>query len=410
MVPEGWDVLPFGEVAEFRNGLNFTKDDDGETIKVVGIPDFWQKTQLTDFSNLKTIQCRGDIGAANLLHSGDLLFVRSNGNPELVGRCLYFPSVDEPISFSGFTIRARVNPKKMMPTFAALVMNSEIPRVQFRRSGGGTNISNLSQDALGLLSVPLPPLAEQKRIAEVLGVWDRAIAVAGQQLDLARTQKRALMQTLLTPTRRFPGFDGQPWKEVRLGDVADIIVSNVDKKNDPDEPRVRLCNYMDVYRYDTITPDMSFMDASASPAQISRFRLKAGDVLITKDSETPQDIAIPSYVESSADDLICGYHLAIIRPRQTITGRFLKSVFETPETRYFFSTRANGATRFGLTISALENAPIKVTSVAEQKKITDFLSSSETEITTLETQITRLQSEKKALMQQLLTGKKRLAV
>ena len=119
MVPEGWDILPFGEVAEFRNGLNFTKDDDGDSIKVVGIPDFWQTTRLTDFSNLKTIQCRGDIGAANLLHSGDLLFVRSNGNPELVGRCLYFPSVNEPISFSGFTIRARVNPERMLPTFAA---------------------------------------------------------------------------------------------------------------------------------------------------------------------------------------------------------------------------------------------------------------------------------------------------
>lgn len=405
MVPEGWDVLPFGEVAEFRNGLNFTKDDDGETIKVVGIPDFWQKTQLTDFSNLKTIKCRGDIGAANLLHSGDLLFVRSNGNPELVGRCLYFPSVDEPISFSGFTIRARVNPERMMPTFAALVMNSEIPRVQFRRSGGGTNISNLSQDALGLLSVPLPPLAEQKRIAEVLGVWDRATLVAGQQLDLARTQKRALMQTLLTPTRRFPGFDGQPWKEVRLGDVADIKIGGTPSRAEPaywaqGEEGHTWLSIADLgpkmlnRSKETITDEgvrRSNVKPVAAGTVVMSFKLTIGKLGIA---------AVPLYT----NEAIC----AITPSNQnSFEPTFLYHLLQVTDLLGDVDQAVKGKT---LNKAKLLELQIKLPDLSEQRVIAAVLDEQDELVETYETQITRLQAEKKALMQQLLTGKKRLAV
>lgn len=112
----------------------------------------------------------------------------------------------------------RCNPKYVSNRFLLAYMKSPFFQRQIERIMRQTTRSQVPITAQKLLWVVLPPLAEQKRIAEVLGVWDRAIAVAGQQLDLARTQKRALMQTLLTPTRRFPGFDGQPWKEVRLGD------------------------------------------------------------------------------------------------------------------------------------------------------------------------------------------------
>ncbi len=220
MVPEGWEVVPFGELADFKNGLNFNKDDDGRAIKVVGIPDFWQRTTLTDFSGLKTITCRGEVGESHMLRSGDLLFVRSNGNPELVGRCLFFPVVDEPISFSGFTIRGRVDTRRMLPEFAAGLLTSDIAKDQIRKGGGGTNISNLSQDILGGIPVFVPPLPEQQKIAEILGTWDKAIETTEALLANARTQKRALMQSLLTGTRQFPGFEDHPWREVRLGDVC----------------------------------------------------------------------------------------------------------------------------------------------------------------------------------------------
>lgn len=410
MVPEGWKVVPFSELAEFKNGLNFNKDDEGRTIKVVGIPDFWQRTKLTDFSELKTITCRGEVGPSHMLQSGDLLFVRSNGNPELVGRCLFFPTVNEPISYSGFTIRGRVDPRQMLPEFAAGLLTSDIAKEQIRKGGGGTNISNLSQDILGGIPVVVPPLPEQQKIAEILSTWDKAIETTEALLANARTQKRALMQSLLTGTRRFPGFEGQPWREVRLQQIADIIVSNVDKKSEADELPVRLCNYTDVYKNDTIRLDMDFMQATATPAQIKKFGLKVGDVIITKDSEDPTDIAIPAYVAETSDDLVCGYHLCIIRANDRADGRFLKYCFELPHTRYFFGARANGATRFGLNVGSIETAPFRVPSVEEQRAIADAILLIEGKISHAIRQLDHLRTEKKSLMQQLLTGKRRVSV
>ena len=261
----------------------------------------------------------------------------------------------------------------------------------------------------GLIPCDIPPLAEQKRIAEILSTWDRAIETTEKLIANSEAQKRALMQQLLTGKKRLPGFKGQ-WRKMRLDQAAHIIVSNVDKKTDAAEQPVRLCNYMDVYRADQIENDMQFMRATATPAQINKFGLKVGDVLITKDSETPEDIAIPSYVASTAADLVCGYHLAIIRPKKALDGRFLKFYFDHPHTRYFFSSRANGATRFGLTVDAIESAPILLPSIEEQARISEVIGVAENKIATLRPAVDALRAEKSALMQQLLTGKRRVKV
>ena len=164
------------------------------------------------------------------------------------------------------------------------------------------------------------------------------------------------------------------WPTQRLKFVASVMPSNVDKLTDPDHVPVRLCNYVDVYKHDRITGDMEFMPASATPAQIARFALRAGDVLITKDSETPDDIAVPAYVDSSAAGVVCGYHLALLRP---ITGRMLgRYLFWTICSRPVssaFSARAQGITRFGLTVGAMGDVPIPLPPPAEQRAIADFL-------------------------------------
>lgn len=190
--------------------------------------------------------------------------------------------------------------------------------------------------------------------------------------------------------------------------VASVLVSNVDKKSVKGERPVRLCNYMDVYRSDQIVAETEFMAATATEAQIRKFGLAVGDVIITKDSETPDDIAIPTIVQSTAPDLVCGYHLAILRPRNGTDGQFLKCFFEHPRTRHFFASRANGATRFGLTVGAIETAPIGLPSHAEQKEIGNVILAAETEIHRLKPILTALRQEKAALMQQLLTGKRRV--
>ncbi len=106
------------------------------------------------------------------------------------------------------------------------------------------------------------------------------------------------------------------WRRQVLKRVAGISVSNVDKKSAPGEVRVRLVNYTDVYYGDRLTPTADLMDATATAGQVLAFRLQPGDVAITKDSETADDIGVAAFIEASADDVVLGYHLAP-SPRST---------------------------------------------------------------------------------------------
>ncbi|MDF3351102.1 hypothetical protein HKX17_13150 [Sulfitobacter sp. KE34] len=306
------------------------------------------------------------------------------------------------------TMVYRGNPEKVDQAFLFQSMISPALQRQYHSDSAGGTVAHIRVPDCSKFILSLPPLAEQIKISEILSTWDRAIETAEALLATARTQKRALMQTLLTGKRRFPEFEGQGWREVRLGGVAKVIVSNVDKKSVEGECPVRLCNYTDVYKRDFIDPSQPFMEATATEAQVRKFGLKVGDVVITKDSESADDIAMPTYVAETAGDLVCGYHLAIVRPGKSVDGRFLKFVFEMPHTRYYFGTRANGAIRFGLTIDGISGAKFNLPPLEEQRRIASMIVGAEQEISDLIASIAKLRIEKKALMQQLLTGKRRV--
>ena len=183
--------------------------------------------------------------------------------------------------------------------------------------------------------------------------------------------------------RPYPGYkpSGVPWlgdvpehwQMRRLRTVADMRVSNVDKHTREDEVPIRLCNYVNVYKNDRITPTMSFMTATASPDEIKRFRLESGDVLITKDSETWDDIGVPALVAESAHDLISGYHLALLRPTTEILGAYLARTLQNRGVAYQFHVRANGVTRYGLSHTGIQSVRTPLPPLPEQASIVRYL-------------------------------------
>jgi type I restriction enzyme S subunit len=164
------------------------------------------------------------------------------------------------------------------------------------------------------------------------------------------------------------------WVVRRLRNVADMRVSNVDKHTRDDELTVRLCNYIDVYKHNRIRLHIPFMRATASADEIERFRLKTGDVLITKDSEVWTDIGVPALVEETADDLICGYHLALLRPlRDRLRGEYLFRALQSTAVAYQFHVEANGVTRYGLSHAAIKSIWLPLPPFPEQGAIVRFL-------------------------------------
>ena len=141
----------------------------------------------------------------------------------------------------------------------------------------------------------------------------------------------------------------RPWANTTLGDVADLRISGVDKKIDPSEIPVRLCNYTDVYYNNFVHAGLKFMPGSATKKEIDKCALYPGDVVITKDSEKHDDIGVPALVRDNVPDLICGYHLAILRPDPSvIDGSYLFYALNSYRVQKQFHAYANGITRFGL--------------------------------------------------------------
>ena len=173
------------------------------------------------------------------------------------------------------------------------------------------------------------------------------------------------------------------WSDRRLKMVAELRTSNVDKNSSEDEHPVRLCNYTDVYYSSVIDDPSEFMKATATHDEIRRFCLRRGDVLITKDSETADDIAVPAHVARDLDDVLCGYHLAILRPRHELVGRYLYYALLTGRVRDQFTLGANGITRFGLSQGSIKDVRVPVPVVETQCSIASFLDRETTRIDTL---------------------------
>lgn len=193
------------------------------------------------------------------------------------------------------------------------------------------------------------------------------------------------------------------WRLVPLNRVADIIPSNVDKKIYAHELPIRLCNYMDVYSNNYLSRAIQFSSGSVTLAELQKFRLKQEDVIITKDSETPDDIAVPAVVIEDLGNVVCGYHLALLRPNGEITGTYLSKALQTHLCRRHFGNSANGATRYGLTQKVISRCPILLPTQQEQARISQILTTLDQAIEKSEHIINKYERIKTGLMQDLLT-------
>ena len=159
--------------------------------------------------------------------------------------------------------------------------------------------------------------------------------------------------------------------------MADIAISNVDKKLKDSEIPVILCNFTDVYYNWSITKEKcrQFMRATATNNEIEKFIIRQGDVAITKDSETRDDIGVSTYFDSISNDVLLGYHCALIRPNKSyLNGAYLNALLNTSYAKKYFAYNASGSgQRFSLSIDSINNFPIELPSLSVQLRITNIL-------------------------------------
>ncbi len=170
---EGWEETRLGELASFKNGLNFSRNSSGQTLPVVGVGDF-QDNFYVPMDVLETATIDGELETNYSIKKDDILTVRSNGSKHLIGRCMLVPEVSETASYSGFVIRIRFDTKILSPRFLLHFMKSRRTVSELTRGGGGANINNINQGKLSALKATYPTdTKEQERFADALDEVNR---------------------------------------------------------------------------------------------------------------------------------------------------------------------------------------------------------------------------------------------
>lgn len=291
--------------------------------------------------------------------------------------------------------------------------------------GGGVRQS-IGYKALRNLCFPVPSPDEQAQIVRYLDAMtvkiNKLIRAKKKQIALLQEQKQAIINQAVTqgldPNAKYQSTEvtcasliPSTWVVRQLGKVATIILSGLDKKSYDGQQKVKLCNYVDVYRNDYITHEINFMQATASVSEIRSLSLQKGDVVITKDSESWDDIAVPAYIAEDITDLCCGYHLAILRSKNAeLFSEFLFYAFQSQYVQIQHKVKAKGVTRFALGNQPIHDTVLCLPPLDEQQAIVMYIKdqckTQDRYIAVLNEDIAKLREYQNSLISAVVTGKR----
>ncbi len=412
MVPEGWKQSEVGEHVDLLSGFAFKSSDysqDADDIRLLRGDNIGQG-QLRWRDAKRWPQGQYDAFQKYHLKIGD--FVIAMDRTWVSGGLKVAEVRDQDVPS---LLLQRVSRLRATDTLDQRLLRFLINSYRFEQYVKSvqteTAVPHISAQQIKEFPIPIPPLPEQRKIADILSSWDRAIEITEALLKNARIQKRALMKSLLTGKHRFPEFEGQEWTDVRLGDVGTVSSAGVDKKKNPSEPEVRLLNFLDVFRREFIFDDELDHVVTAPSAKLEKCDVRKGDVFFTPSSETRDEIAIPAVAAEDMPGVCYSYHVVRYRLKEDWDLNFRAYVFQTDDFRRQAYRLGDGSgQRYVISQDNFRSMTVRVPGCEEQERIGATLKSASDEIDKLSASIEKLHTEKRALMQQLLTGKRRVLV
>lgn len=380
IIPQEWEVRRLGEICTlFKSGEGITSKD----ISANGKYPVYGGNGLRGYS-------------AKYTHDGTYVLIGRQG--ALCGNINY---VEGKCYISEHAIAVQTNEDLLWLKYKLVFWN--LNRYSESSAQPGLSVAKLIRYKL-----TVPPLAEQKKIAEVLGVWDKAIEKQSQLIEQLTLRKRGLMQQLLTAKRRLLGFSG-PWKKVRLGDIGDTYNGLSGKnKDDFEHGNAQFIPYINVFSNERI--DITKLGCVQIEPNEQQNTVKYGDIFFTGSSETPDEVGMASVLLEHLDNTylnsFCfGYRL---NDFSTLNLFFAAYLFRTEHFRNYMFVLAQGSTRFNISKKEVMKLKIDLPTIEEQTAIAQVLTAVDREIELAQQKLELLRQQKCGLMQQLLTGKKRV--
>ena len=384
IIPQEWEVNRLGEICQtFKSGMTITS----QNIEKSGLYPVYGGNGLRGYTDSFT-------------HNGDYILIGRQG--ALCGN----------INF--------IKGKAYISEHAIAVQPNEGNSIEFlrykldfwnlNRFSESSAQPGLSVEKLVRYKLAIPPMAEQRKIAEILGVWDEAIEKQSRLIEKLELRKRALMQCLLTGRTRLPGFT-TPWQKVKLGEIGKITSAGVDKKINEGEVPVRLLNFVDVFYRDFIYNNELTHWVTAKSTKVEQCSVQKGDIFFTPSSEMPTDIALSAVAMEDMEGVVYSYHIVRLRLHIEMDLYYRAYAFKTDEFYKQAERICDGSgQRYVISQDGFRNMSIHLPSLPEQKAIAEVLTVADKEIATHRKKLDSLRLQKRGLMQQLLTGKTRVKI
>lgn len=392
MLPNGWKKVKLGQIMSFKNGLNFSQVSNGKELNFLGVANFKSRKFISSETQLDKIYLADFPNDDYLLKANDLVFVRSNGSKDLVGRCVKMNNSFSKTTFSGFCIRGRLFSSETTADYILHFIESGFLKDKLRRESRGTNISNLNQDILDNFDIMLPPLEEQKKIAATLSVWDSAIEKMEKLIEAKESQKKSLITKLIVFS---DDKNISELTKIKLSDIFDEVC----EKNRPDEDVLTI-----IQGVGTVLRTDSGREIIYDKNSLSNYKyVKKGDFIIHLRS-------FESGLEVANQDGIVSPAYIILRPKIKVSTVYLYSLFHTNEFINRTIAPAVEGARDGRSVKydVLKNQTITLPNLSEQQSVAELFLEADNEISLLKQQFENYKMQKQGLMQKLLTGQWRV--
>ena len=426
-VPDNWEVIRLGDLGVFSSsGIDKKLDENEERVRMVNYTDIIQNRKYLDIQDSKKDYMVVTTPLSKLLEhrlkKGDLVFIPSSETQQDLGYSSLIDFEESDIVFSYHIIRFQFK-REVYHYFKKYLSNYHLVLNQFSIESKGTTRQIIGRNVFRNIKVILPPIQEQQQIVTYLdqkiSIIDQIIFNSQKKINILKEQRTSTINHIVTkglnPNVRMKdsgvewiGEIPEGWEVRPLKMITDVRPSNVDKHIYPEEIQVDLCNYTDVYKNEFVGLKTPLKQGSCNKTEYSRFNLKKGDVIITKDSESPNDIGIPCLIIDDLPNVVCGYHLTLLRPTD-IDGGFLYCVFQTQHIKSYFETESNGITRYSLGKSSIESTSIVFPPFQEQQQIVSYLDQKTKEIDDLivseQKRIELMKEYRQSLISEVVTGK-----
>lgn len=409
IIPQEWEVTRLEDLCHNQGdyGINAPATDFSNEL-----PTYLRITDIDDDGKF-IIANKASVNNPNSrsyhLKDGDIVFARTGAT---VGKTYLYNREDGDLVFAGFLIRFSPDQQKITPYYLKAYTNTSAywkwVKITSQRSGQpGINATEYCS-----LQIPVPPLAEQRKIAEVLGVWDEAIEKQARLIEKLALRKRGLMQRLLSAKLRLPGFS-EPWEKVKLGDIGHFLSSNTLSRDCLNE---QIGNIKNIHYGDILIKLPTIVDASFihipyvnDDVIVKSDYLKNGDIIF---ADTAEDYTVGKAIEIiniQAIPVTSGLHTIPFRPKSGIfVNRFLGYYVNSTDYRRQLQPLIQGIKVYSISKTALCKTTLKIPTLSEQTAIAEVLTAADREIELAKEKLERLRRQKRGLMQQLLTGKKRV--